>query len=126
MAEPKRRVLLVDDDPSMRKIFSRHLEVAGFSVTNAADGEEALVAARRQPPELIILDVMLPKLNGYEVCQQLKQDPATKEIPVIMFTAKGYPEERLTGFMFGANAYLSKTCQAKELLDQVKQLLAHE
>lgn len=119
-------MLLVDDDPSMLKIFSRYLEAAGFEVARAVNGEEALVAAHQQSPELIILDVMLPKLNGYEVCQKLKQDPATKRIPVILFTAKGEPEEQVTGFMFGANAYLSKTCQAKELLDQVTQLLAHE
>lgn len=124
MKMTKRRVLLVDDDPSILKIFSKHLELAGYEVVNASDGEEALAEIQREPPDLIILDIMLPKLNGYEVCTKLKEDDVHQHIPIIMFTAKGKPQEHVTGLMFGAEAYLSKTCSSGELLGQVKTLLS--
>ncbi len=118
-----KRVLLVDDDADMRKVFSKRLELAGYEVVRAGDGEEALTEVTSQAPDLIILDVMLPKMNGFEVCAKLKQDPATSKIPIVMFTAKGQPEDHLAGLMFGADAYISKTCEAQELLDQVKGLI---
>ncbi len=121
----KRRILLVDDDASMLKVFSRRLEHAGYEVLKAVDGEEALTKVREQPPDLIVLDIMMPKLNGYEVCTRLKQDQTTSHIPIIMFTAKGRPQEHLAGLMLGASAYISKSCQASELLDQIHRLLSN-
>ena len=124
MDEAKRRILLVDDEPDILKVYAKRLERAGYEVIKAVDGEEALDKAREHSPALIILDIMLPKLNGYEVCGKLKQDPATKPIPIIMFTAKGEPQEHVAGLMFGAEAYISKSCPAKVVLDQVQALLA--
>ena len=119
-----RRILLVDDDLSMLKIFRKHLELAGYQVDEAVDGEGAFEKIRHDPPDLIILDIMLPKLNGYEVCAKLKEDTVYQHIPIIMFTAKGMPQEHVTGLMFGAQVYLSKTCSAGELLGHVKELLS--
>lgn len=124
MSQAKQRILLVDDDPGMLKIFRKHLELAGYTVFEAADGEEAVETTRRDSPDLIILDVMLPKLNGYEVCAKLKEEEACRHIPIVMFTAKGMPQEHVTGLMFGAEAYLSKTCSSEELLERVKTLLS--
>jgi two-component system alkaline phosphatase synthesis response regulator PhoP len=124
MAPTKRRILLVDDEESMLQTIGKRLEVAGFDVITAADGEEALLKARTGKAELVILDVMLPRLNGYEVCARLKQDPALRHLPVIMFTAKGdVPQEHLVGLLFGADAYLSKSVGFKELAAQVEALL---
>lgn len=124
MKTVKLRILLVDDDSSMLKIFRKHLELAGYRVVEAVNGEEALEIIRRDSPDLIILDIMLPRLNGYEVCAKLKEDTVYQHIPVVMFTAKGMPQEHVTGLMFGADAYLSKGCSSGELLDQVKALLS--
>lgn len=123
MSESAKRILLVDDDASMVKVFSKYLEVEGFQVEVATDGQDAIDKVKQRHPDLIVLDIMLPKLNGYEVCAKLKRDDETKHIPVIMFTAKGAPQEHFVGLMFGADAYLSKSAERKELIDQVKDLL---
>ena len=123
MASSKPRVLLVDDDPSIQKIYKKRLVVAGYEVQTCFDGEEALQQVRTHPPEVIILDIMLPKLNGYEVCSRLKDDAATKDIPIIMFTARGELPHHIAGFLVGANAYISKTCDSKLLLEQVQSLV---
>ena len=120
----KQRILLVDDDPSILKIFRKHLELAGYKVVEAVNGENAFAEIHRDAPDLIILDIMLPKLNGYEICAKLKEDEAYRHIPIVMFTAKGMPQEHVTGLMFGAEVYLSKTCSSGELLSQVKTLLS--
>ncbi len=117
------QILFVDDDPGVLKIYTKRLELAGYHVTRAMDGEQALASIAAQRPDLIILDIMLPKLNGYEVCARLKQEPSTKTIPIVMFTAKGRPEEHVAGLMFGADAYVSKSCSAHVLIDQIKAVL---
>ena len=123
MTPTKRCILLVDDEESMRQTIGKRLEVAGFDVITAADGEEALLKARMGKADLVILDVMLPKLNGYEVCAKLKQDAALRTLPIIIFTAKGDVQEHLVGYLFGADAYLSKTVGFKEILAQIEALL---
>lgn len=124
MPDGKRKVLFVDDNPSMVKMYGKRFEVAGYEVLTAGDGEEALAKIGSERPDVIVLDIELPKLNGYEVCAAVKQRQETKHIPVIMFTAKGQPQEHLAGLMFGADVYVSKSCQAKVLLDQVERVLA--
>ena len=126
MTEHKRHILFVDDEEDIIKVLSRRLEIAGYTVSMAEDGEAALAKVRETRPDLIILDVMIPKLNGYEVCARLKQDDAYKKIPIIMFTAKGQTQEHLAGLMFGADAYISKACEFKVLLDQVEALLSKQ
>ncbi|MBI4342411.1 MAG: response regulator [Candidatus Omnitrophica bacterium] len=119
----KRRLLVVDDEPSIAKIVRKQLEVAGYEVTVAVDGLEGLTIAREALPELIVLDVMLPKMNGVEVCSTLKQDPKTRQIPILMLTAKAQRQDQDTGLQAGADAFLTKPFQLEELLEKVKTLL---
>ncbi len=119
----KTKVLLVDDEPSIVKMVGKRLEVAGFEVLVAMDGQDGLKKAQTEHPELIILDVMLPKLNGYEVCTMLKQDTRYQKIPIIMFTAKAQDKDEKLGLECGANAYMRKPFKAHELLEQIRTLL---
>lgn len=123
MSEKKPRILLVDDDASMRKIYGKRFEAAGYEIITAMDGEEAQLKAR-ESPDLIILDIVMPKLNGYEACAKLKQDPATKHIPIIMFTSKGHPQEQPSEFNPGADVYVSKSCRTEVLLEHIKTALS--
>ena len=125
MAETiKPRILIVDDEPSIAKILRKQLEVAGFDVTVAVDGLEGLTKAREGKPDLIVLDVMLPKMNGHEVCHTLKQDAGMKRIPILMLTAKAQRQDQEEALKHGAEAYLTKPFQLDELLTQVRHVLA--
>ena len=117
--EAKRKVLIVDDEPSIAKILRKQLEVAGFEVAVAVDGEEGLSKVREWKPELVLLDVMLPKINGHEVCKTLKADPELKRIPVIMLTAKTQRQDQDLAQQQGADAFLTKPFQLAELLAKV-------
>ena len=123
--DAKRRVLVVDDEPSIAKILRKQLEVAGFEVAVAVDGAEGLVKVREFRPELIVLDVMLPKLSGHQVCATLKQDAELKVIPVLMLTAKAQRKDQDEGLQSGADAFLTKPFQLEELLGQVRRLLGN-
>jgi two-component system, OmpR family, alkaline phosphatase synthesis response regulator PhoP len=123
MGEERKKVLLVDDEPSIVKVVGKRLEVAGYEVATAMDGQAALDRVRSEQPNLIILDLMLPKLNGYEVCTMLKQDTRYQQIPIMMFTAKAQAKDEQLGMECGANAYLRKPFQAQELLETVRSLL---
>ena len=123
MAE-KPRILLVDDEPSIVKMVSKRLEIEGFEVLVATDGQEALTKAHTEQPDLIILDLMLPKLNGYEVCTMLKQDTRYQQIPIVLFTAKAQAKDEQLGLECGANAYVRKPFQSQELLEKLRTLLA--
>ena len=123
MAE-KVRILLVDDEPSIVKMVGKRLEVEGFEVVLAVDGQEGLSKAQTQSPDLIILDLMLPKLNGYEVCTMLKQDTRFQKIPIMMFTAKAQDKDEKLGMECGANAYVRKPFRAQELLEKIRSLLS--
>ena len=118
------KILLVDDEPSLVKVVSRRLEAEGFQVRVAMDGQEALDLVCAERPDLIILDVMLPKINGYEVCRKLKWDLRYQKIPVLMFTAKVQELDERIGFEAGADAYVRKPFRAPELLEKIKGLLA--
>lgn len=122
MAE-KQRILLVDDEPSIVKMVGRRLEVEGFRVTVAADGQEALARAQAEQPDLIILDLMLPRLNGYEVCTMLKQDVRYQKIPIILFTAKTQDKDEKLGMECGADAYVRKPFRAPELVETIRKFL---
>ena len=119
----KGSILLVDDEQDIVKVLRKRLEMKGYDVEIAMDGEEALAQIEQRPPQLIILDIMLPKLNGYEVCAKLKRSEAHRNIPVVMYTAKGQAQDHLAGLMFGADAYVSKTCQFDDLYEQIQSLL---
>ena len=123
MAE-KARILLVDDEPSIVKMVGKRLEVEGFDVLMAMEGEEGLAKARAEQPDLVILDLMLPKLNGYEVCTMLKQDPRYQKILIILFTARAQEKDEKLGMECGADAYVRKPFQAQELLEKVRALIS--
>ncbi len=119
----KPRLLLVDDEPSIVKMVGKRLEVEGFDVVVAMDGQEGLAKAQTEHPDLIILDLMLPKLNGYEVCTTLKHDPRYQKIPIVLFTAKAQDKDEKLGMECGANAYVRKPFRAQELLEKIRSLL---
>ena len=119
----KRKVLVVDDEPSIAKILRKQLEVAGFDVAVAVDGEDGLAKVREWKPELLLLDVMLPKINGHEVCKTLKADPELKSLPIIILTAKAQRQDQDLAQPQGADAFLTKPFQLSELLAKVKVLL---
>lgn len=119
----KRSVLLVDDEPGIVMMVSKRLEVAGYAVTVAMDGEEALEKAQGGSHDLIVLDIMLPKVNGYEVCRRLKREERFKKVPIILFTAKTLERDEKLGIESGADAYIRKPYKAQELLDQIFALL---
>jgi DNA-binding response OmpR family regulator len=119
----KPRILLVDDEPSIVKMVSKRLEVEGFEVLVATDGQQALQRAQTDNPDLLILDLMLPKLNGYEVCTMLKQDTRYQKIPIVMFTAKAQDRDEKLGRECGADAYIRKPFQSQELLETIRSLV---
>ena len=120
----KPRILLVDDEPSIVKMVGKRLEVEGFDVLVAMDGQDGLAKAQAEQPDLIVLDLMLPKLNGYEVCTMLKQDARYQKIPVVLFTAKTQEKDEKLGMECGADAYVRKPFRAQELLEKIRSLIA--
>ena len=123
MAE-KPCLLLVDDEHSIIKMVGKRLEVSGFNIIIAMDGEEALTKAQTEHPDLIILDLMMPKLNGYEVCTKLKQDARYQQIPILILSAKAQGKDEKMAMGCGADAFLRKPFQATELLEKIQTLLA--
>jgi len=119
----RKHILVVDDQPSILKMVSKRLELAGFRVTVAMDGETALLKVSESLPDLIILDVSLPKVNGFEVCAQLKREARTKPIPVIMFTSRASEADYWKGVESGADAYLGKPFGSDELEQIVNRLV---
>ena len=114
------RVLVVDDDPLLVRLVRTHLEKAGYRVLSAADGEQALEVAANELPDLVVLDLMLPKLDGFEVCRRIREFSL---VPVVMLTARGEPVDRLRGFEMGADDYLAKPFVPAELLARVRAVL---
>ena len=116
-------VLVVDDERDLVSLLDFNLRQAGYETTLAYGGEEALSAARRRPPHLVLLDLMLPDLYGTEVCRQLKADPRTRSVPVVMLTARGSEVDRVVGFELGADDYVVKPFSVRELLARVEAVL---
>ena len=124
MVAPRKRVLIVDDEISVAQMLRKRLEMAHFEVLVALDGMEGLEKARREPPDIIILDCMLPRMNGFEVCTLLKQDHRYEHIPVLMLTARATAADRQDGLKCGADVYVTKPYQAEELLRHIQTLLS--
>jgi DNA-binding response OmpR family regulator len=114
------RVLVVDDEPMVREVLSRYLESEGFDVVSANDGVEALVRFGEQPPDLVLLDLMLPRLDGFEVFRQMRE---STPVPVIMLTARGEETDRITGLDMGADDYITKPFSPREVVSRVRAVL---
>jgi two-component system phosphate regulon response regulator PhoB len=117
------RVLIVDDDPDIVRLVTYNLSHAGYEVQAAQTGREALELVRKQPPDLIVLDVMLPDVDGLEVCRTLRQQMTTRRVPILMLTARGEEIDRVVGFELGADDYVSKPFSPRELVLRVKSIL---
>lgn len=116
----QRRILVVEDDPDQRELLRFNLANAGFAIGTAADGVEALKQARSRPPDLILLDLMLPELDGLAVCEVLRRDAQTAKVPIIMLTALSGQLTRLNGLAAGASDFISKPFSPKMLLERIR------
>src|SRR5512143_2934234 len=121
---PAELVLLVDDEPSILQLARMYLEREGFAVEEACDGEAALAFVERRPPDLMVLDIMLPKLDGFEVCRRLRS--AGRQLPIIMLTARDEDIDKILGLELGADDYLTKPFNPRELVARVKAILRRQ
>jgi DNA-binding response OmpR family regulator len=119
----KKRILIVDDEPDLLETVQINLEIEGYECLVAYDGFRGFERARKEKPDLIILDVMLPGMNGYKVCRLLKFDEKYKHIPIIMLTAEAQDKDRQTGQETGADFYMTKPFSADKLLAKVREYL---
>jgi two-component system, OmpR family, alkaline phosphatase synthesis response regulator PhoP len=116
-------ILIADDEPNILVSLEYLMKREGYTVHLARDGEEALEVLRRERPRLILLDVMMPKKTGFEVCQEIRHDEAVKDTLILMLTAKGRETDIVKGLALGANAYMTKPFSTRELVDKVHALL---
>lgn len=119
----EKKILVVDDEPDIVSSLSIRLRALGYEVITASDGKEALEKARAENPDLVLLDIMLPKLDGYKVCRMLKFDEKYKHIPIVLITAKVEDAHRKMGLEMGADAYINKPFVPEELMAVVQKLL---
>jgi DNA-binding response OmpR family regulator len=118
-----KKILLVDDEPYIVLLVETRLKAEGYEVVSAMDGVEALEKAKKEMPDLIILDLMLPKMDGYKVCGLLKRDARYARIPIVLFTARAQEEDRKLGSEAGADAYLTKPFDPHTLIFKVHELI---
>jgi len=118
-ASNKKKILIVDDEPDIVETLKFLIESEGFESIIALDGEEALKKAKEENPDIMILDVMLPKINGYKVCRLLKFDSKYKHIPILMVTARSQEEDKVIGEETGADEYITKPFDINELLEKI-------
>lgn len=119
----KEKILVVEDDKHISKLIKYNLDKAGYDSVVAGDGEKALDILGKQGADLILLDIMLPKIDGFEVCRLIKQNPKLKDIPIIMLTAKGEEVDRIVGLELGADDYVVKPFSPRELALRIKAIL---
>ncbi|MGB5594692.1 MAG: response regulator [Crocosphaera sp.] len=118
-----RAVLLVEDSPTQQKMISSILKKNGWQVIVVGDGIKALDNIQQLSPDLVVLDIIMPKMNGYEVCRRIKSDPNTQNVPVVMCSSKGEEFDRYWGMKQGADAYIAKPFEDIELIGTIQQLL---
>jgi DNA-binding response OmpR family regulator len=124
MAFMPKKLLIVEDDPDTVEMLRVALTAANYTVNTALTGPEALSKAHDSPPDLVLLDLILPEMNGFDVCERLRRDPVTESVPIIIVTALPGELPRLAGKEAGANAYIRKPFEVQELVSRVGQLLA--
>lgn len=123
MNEAPRTVLVVDDSPTAQKLIRSAVEAGGFRVLTARDGDEAVAVAARERPDLVVLDIILPKKNGFQVCRHLKADPETAGIKVVLLSSKSHEMDILWGKRQGADGYLTKPFESSQLLSCIESAL---
>jgi DNA-binding response OmpR family regulator len=121
-----RTVLLVDDEPNIILSLEFLIQQAGYEARVARDGETALKAIEEHKPDLVLLDVMLPKRDGFDVCERIRANPAWNDIRIVMLTAKGRDSEREKGLALGADAYITKPFSTRDAMEQIKRFLDDE
>ncbi|HEY7514314.1 MAG TPA: response regulator, partial [Vicinamibacteria bacterium] len=120
------KVLVADDSPLVLRLVEKVLEAAGHAVITARDGLEAVEKAFAEDPSLVILDVSMPRLNGYQACRLLKHEPATRGVPVVILTTKDQPRDRFWGLQTGADYYLTKDAEPQRIAELVQNILSGE
>jgi DNA-binding response OmpR family regulator len=123
VSKEKRRILVADDDAFIRRPLEWILLQEGFNAETAADGDECMEMLRNNPPDLLILDVMMPGLDGFEICRRIKDDSGLREIPVILLSARGREHDRERGMALGAAEYLTKPYSPTDLMQRIRGLL---
>jgi DNA-binding response OmpR family regulator len=118
------RILIVDDEPNIVLALELLMKKEGYEVHAVDDGERAVQAAKELRPDLILLDIMMPKMDGYEVCQRIRSDALLKDVSIIMLTAKGREVEREKGLALGADHYITKPFSTRQVVMKVKEILA--
>ena len=118
------RILIADDEPNIVLALELLMKREGHEIRSVGDGELAVEAAKAFRPDLILLDVMMPKMDGYEVCQRLRADPALKDVAIVMLTAKGREVEKEKGLALGADLYITKPFSTRDVVRRVKEVLA--
>ena len=116
-----KKILIVDDEPSLVMLVSARLKTHGYEVISAGDGQTGLDMAKKEKPDLIILDLMLPKMDGYKVCGLLKKDTRYSKISIILFSARDQEEDKIQGMELGANAYIAKPFTPQILLEIIEE-----
>lgn len=119
----KPRILVADDDAFIRRPLEWILAQEGFEPETAADGDECIEALRSNPPDLLILDVMMPGLDGFEICRRMKDDPKLRQIPVLLLSARGREHDRERGMALGAAEYMTKPYSPHDLMQRIRGLL---
>lgn len=119
----QKTILIIEDEEDMVYAIALQLKTAGFKVISAADGQEGLEKVRKEKPDLIILDLMLPKIDGYKVSRMIKFDERYKDIPIVMLTSRSQESDKELGFEVGANAYITKPFDPKVLAETIEKLL---
>src|SRR3990172_2298462 len=117
-------ILIVDDDLDTLRLVGMMLQRQGYAVSSASSGQQAIELAQKEPPDLILLDIMMPEMDGYEVARRLRANASTQNVPIIMFTAKTQVDDKVMGFEAGADDYLTKPTQPRELIAHMRAVLA--
>lgn len=118
-----KKILIIEDDPSFSRAINHIIEKEGYDVITASNGLSGFRMAQEEKPDLLILDVMLPGLDGFEICSRLRQDPPTANLPIVMLSTKGQEADKTTGLKVGANEYLTKPVDRELLLAKITSLL---
>src|SRR5881275_3118501 len=122
-AAPGKRILIIEDERDVVDLLTLSLRKAGFTISTATDGAAGLQKARSEKPAFVILDLMLPRMPGLEICKILKSDPATRQIPIMMLTAKAEEIDRIVGLEFGADDYVTKPFSPREVVLRIRAIM---